>query len=432
MPWRPPVPTMGGLPILLALFFLMFIWREPRLEDSLKQRSPSGLNQRGRMRRRMRGLSLQGGGGEACHVEEDATDELKAMKLDKPAKSTGNHQGDFETNYCFVLIPEDASQPMQELWAKAKISRDGMHWEDDFIDIVTRFYKHRGYGRNKDVAKLALQLLRDKARSDGQEPPPMSSRALRMLEGCTPSELHSLALPCERFGYVGVSLYADDLGQVKELRRNERATQLAIACGKMIEVLGDAFVTRVFDDQELFMRHNFTLKDCSSDANWLIKAKIHNIEMAGKYTPHHWKEKSKKLGMKNASFHQPIDNTMPTQENEVLRGGQEGLCDWEQTWEQLELSFNLTSTSNETTWKSDVKIDFSPKHLKVVCKGNTLFDRELSNTVRSDECTWFLMDGTKLAVSLEKVKRSEWHTLCPQRENNSRHTLDAHAHVDNT
>ncbi|GMF12389.1 unnamed protein product [Phytophthora lilii] len=50
--------------------------------------------------------------------------------------------------------------------------------------------------------------------------------------------------------HVGVNMYVDDKGTAKALPTNVRASAIAQACGKMLEVKGDAFIGRVFDNGE--------------------------------------------------------------------------------------------------------------------------------------------------------------------------------------
>ena len=51
--------------------------------------------------------------------------------------------------------------------------------------------------------------------------------------------------------HVGVNMYVDDKGTAKALPTNVRASAIAQACGKMLEVKGDAFIGRVFDNGAL-------------------------------------------------------------------------------------------------------------------------------------------------------------------------------------
>ncbi|KAF0746267.1 hypothetical protein AaE_008186 [Aphanomyces astaci] len=78
--------------------------------------------------------------------------------------------------------------------------------------------------------------------------------------------------------HVGVNLYVDDKGTAKNLPVNLRASAIAQACGKMLEVRGDAFIARLFDNgasgvstecYDAFVRLDFTLSEINADAEWI-------------------------------------------------------------------------------------------------------------------------------------------------------------------
>ncbi|RHZ26115.1 hypothetical protein DYB37_006081 [Aphanomyces astaci] len=69
--------------------------------------------------------------------------------------------------------------------------------------------------------------------------------------------------------HVGVNLYVDDKGTAKNLPVNLRASAIAQACGKMLEVRGDAFIARLFDNDDAFVRLDFTLSEINADAEWI-------------------------------------------------------------------------------------------------------------------------------------------------------------------
>jgi len=72
---------------------------------------------------------------------------------------------------------------------------------------------------------------------------------------------------------VGINMYVDDQGTIKGLPLNARATQIAQMVGLPLEVRGDAFVARFFDDDDGFDRLDFTLADLSSSAPWVAAAR---------------------------------------------------------------------------------------------------------------------------------------------------------------
>lgn len=80
--------------------------------------------------------------------------------------------------------------------------------------------------------------------------------------------------------HVGINMYVDDKGTAKALPTNVRASAIAQACGKMLEVKGDAFIARVFDDDDDFVRMDFRLSEVSGDALWVQAAKMQSAAAA--------------------------------------------------------------------------------------------------------------------------------------------------------
>jgi hypothetical protein len=113
-----------------------------------------------------------------------------------------------------------------------------------------------------------------------------------------------LVLNTKAVAHVGVNMYVDDKGTAKGLPTNVRASAIAQACGKLIEVKGDAFLARVFDNgdeshlhpsdrknthgscilDDDFERLDFRLSEVSGDAEWIQIAKSQPAT-AGENTP---------------------------------------------------------------------------------------------------------------------------------------------------
>eukprot|EP00887_Chlorella_sp_A99_P000002 scaffold16.g2.t1 len=77
-------------------------------------------------------------------------------------------------------------------------------------------------------------------------------------------------------GFIGVNMYVDDEGSIKGLPTNLRASEIAACCGKPMDVKGDAFLARVFDNGDDFARLNLALSEVSSSAAWVKEAKVQN------------------------------------------------------------------------------------------------------------------------------------------------------------
>ncbi|CEG45705.1 protein [Plasmopara halstedii] len=80
--------------------------------------------------------------------------------------------------------------------------------------------------------------------------------------------------------HVGINMYVDDKGTAKALPTNVRASAIAQACGKILEVKGDAFIARVFDNDDDFVRMDFRLSEVSGDAPWVEMAKLQSAASA--------------------------------------------------------------------------------------------------------------------------------------------------------
>mmetsp|Transcript_45029 Transcript_45029/g.75118 ORF Transcript_45029/g.75118 Transcript_45029/m.75118 type:complete len:507 (+) Transcript_45029:76-1596(+) len=337
------------------------------------------------------------------------------MGLDIAPGPTGGKQ-DVDTKYCFVLIPEDPSEPMQELWGRGKLSNNGTLFRDRFMDAVTRYYAFKQFptGRDQNHSQIVLSTLKEKAKETGQKLPPVTTNMLDVLQGSQPSELHLLELPSNRSEYVGVTLYADDLGQAKELRVNQRATQLAISCGVLIEVLGDAFVTRVFDDDKRhkFQRLNFTLRDCSSHSKWMRRAKDHNLKRRKGYIQHGMYSQQQTYGLSSSS----VTITSPSdakQEDRPLLQGRIGQFRWKQNWETVEISAPIPSGLS----KIHIDVHIWRQKLCVLKCGEMWIARDLYAPISTDDSTWYITNDERnssvsnLVIMLEKSDPAEWASL---------------------
>ena len=89
-------------------------------------------------------------------------------------------------------------------------------------------------------------------------------------------------LPCTQLSnFVGVNLYVDDKGQGKGSPQNMRASHICAACGLPQAILGDAFLAKMFDDQDGFERHDIRVSDIGSDASWVKEAAAINANRSG-------------------------------------------------------------------------------------------------------------------------------------------------------
>eukprot|EP00920_Eleutheroschizon_duboscqi_P000668 GHVT01001820.1.p1 GENE.GHVT01001820.1~~GHVT01001820.1.p1 ORF type:complete len:317 (+),score=43.57 GHVT01001820.1:483-1433(+) len=77
-----------------------------------------------------------------------------------------------------------------------------------------------------------------------------------VLECSHTYQIIPLVLPTKKNNFDAVNCYIDNIGRIKQLGTNSRATRI---CGTDIQ--GDAFISRTFDDEEIFRRVDFGLAD---------------------------------------------------------------------------------------------------------------------------------------------------------------------------
>ena len=63
-----------------------------------------------------------------------------------------------------------------------------------------------------------------------------------------------------------------------KLGLNRRATSIAQECGQLVQVVGDAFIGKQFDDENGFYRHDFTTKDLNTSLPWF---KVVSVQVSG-------------------------------------------------------------------------------------------------------------------------------------------------------
>lgn len=123
--------------------------------------------------------------------------------------------------------------------------------------------------------RMAQQKQKMIGGADDPSAPPtqIDQKMLSQLTASQTVDIIQLLPATKASGYVGVNMYVDDKGVAKESPRNARATAICAQAGLSVEVRGDAFISKVWDDQEGFERHDLLASDLSSDAEWITTAR---------------------------------------------------------------------------------------------------------------------------------------------------------------
>jgi len=297
----------------------------------------------------------------------------------------------------YVLIPCSANEDMKELEFETDITDLS---SDTFRTHVEGFFAALNQTADKAVLMEQLQKrtgidVQEKAKS-GE----LMEGALEKLMSATSVEIFPVLLPTKDTDFIGLSVYCDDKGVAKDLEENPRASGLVQSAGYPGQTFrGDVFIGKVFDDNEdEWRRIDFTLKDCSTDADWVQVCK---------------KQRSNRSSSDMASLASKVGANNPAHINPAMLAdsspsGDTDKYKWRQTEEEVEVTFKKEGLQKGD--KKAVKVAFARERLKVEAKGEVLIDSKLHAPTNVDECTWTLSDG-ELQVTLAKASSISWAEL---------------------
>jgi tetratricopeptide (TPR) repeat protein len=168
---------------------------------------------------------------------------------------------DAERTFQVVYIPSDLSEPLAEQTVRQAKG-----------DALGAMFAHaKAHFASRTLSRGQADSFKSKVRSEQKAA--ISSEVLNRLADMTLCEVVPLCPNSAAFGHVGVNLAADDKAVAKDLPANVRASAIARQCGLSLQVRGDAFVYRQFDNDEGFKRLDFGLRDVASDAPWMTRAR---------------------------------------------------------------------------------------------------------------------------------------------------------------
>jgi tetratricopeptide (TPR) repeat protein len=171
----------------------------------------------------------------------------------------------------YVLIPADESDPIREfhLSVPAKL--------EDNLGALTKalnaYYAAQTGGFSPEQREALISTMRKQVAEKNKDSPPPDEAMLSQVALSQTVDIVQLLPPTAASDWMGVSMYVDDKGVAKELPTNRRASEVCTQCGLSVQVLGDAFVARAWDDQEGFERKDFRPSDLSSDEAWVKAAR---------------------------------------------------------------------------------------------------------------------------------------------------------------
>jgi hypothetical protein len=256
-------------------------------------------------------------------------------------------------------------------------------------------------------------------------------------------ETFVLVRPMASNHYTAVTLYLDEIGQLKRLPLNLRASELARSAGYHPPPIfyGDMFVARTQqkrqqsktspDDKsstsstgsssvvgwQLPTYLDLTASECHVEAPWLQQGAMDNLEY-------------------QMQFNSMTGNQKGIQQQQPSVVGSDGVAkiekgySWTQSEEEIELIIPLVSTSSSSSSsfqsgtttaavKDNISVTFKPRMVQVKLKQDddtVLLSIDLFERVDVDGCTWTMekgKDSSKVVVvlTLEKAEEALWPRL---------------------
>ena len=329
-------------------------------------------------------------------VEIESVEDRRIAALAKKERASAHpldHVEGITRRVKYVKIPCDSTHQLEQLFAVLAHDAHG----DVLPDVLAPRFAGGGSVDGHAAREQAVRQLGEK----GLE---LSQSAIENATKLGNCETFALVRPSHTNGHRGFYLYLDEVGLLKKLPANERANQLAVACGfANVSFYGDMFIGSVLQQPSPMHNTDFLVQDMDSSTDWLKRAVSENLEY-------------------NASM-QALQDAMRDKGGMVgggsSGGGMPGGVGEGYTWSQTDDEIELTLIVPDGTKAKDLVVGFKPKSVTVALKdvGGTFVDvPNLYRKTRPDESTWTVDSGrdgtgTKVVVTIAKVDEQVWHSL---------------------
>ena len=333
--------------------------------------------------------------------------QISNLGLSSSSSSTSVNENN-DDDIKFVWIPADESKAMRTLVVPASFLKENRG------DVIPNFVKPF-FGADKtrvDAGLLQQQATKQFSTGgtsnsnsslkgpDGKpvdmDPSKISASAMNAVAAEGSVETFCLVHPADTNQYTGVYIYLDEVGMLKKLPSNKRASGIGGACGYNPAPIfyGDVFVGRTRTKPKMANVDFEAGTDTDyGRAEWMRRAVPENLA---------WQQAMNAATGKSSALEQPAhagtDGTV----------AQEDGFSWTQDGDEVEVVVPLVGSGSGTSAspvnKKEVKVVFRPRYVAVSYKGQAVERIDLFESIDVDGCTWTLNnDKTKLIVTCEKA-----------------------------
>jgi hypothetical protein len=297
----------------------------------------------------------------------------------------------------YVVIPANTSQPLQEFVFTPTTTQFG-----DALQEHLKPY----FASNSEQVDISLlqqnnqQLL---GSSTSGEASVVSPEALTNVAKQGHVEVFTLVHPIPGNQFTGVNIYLDEVGMLKRLPLNTRASHYAEQAGykdPCPQFYGNVVMGRIRKRGAIGVTEHVSFRsgvDTDARADWLQRAATCNLEY--------------QMEMNQITGRQ--DDRQPGVDGSNGVAKEETGYSWTQTEEELEVVVALPDGA--TVNSKDLQVVFKTQCLQISCRKTALVSLELFERVDVDGCTWILekssgndKNSKKLVVTMEKMEQALW------------------------
>lgn len=342
---------------------------------------------------------------------------------------------DGEVGVKFVYIPQDTTRPISTLTLPKHLVEalgpagdiiptyvksffaDGKSIDDSlFKEQAAKQNLLGGADINEFAAAAAAENEKKKEKSRTADTANPSSPAVNFSSSALTNatsggsvETFPLVRPSSTNHNQGVYIYLDEVGLLKHLPNNQRASTLSAQCGynPAPNFYGDVFVGRVTSKNFL---HNIDIEKediIDTKKEWLVRATGENVA---------WQQAMNGItGRKGESQPSHAGTEGVAVQVESSEGGNGCSYSWLQNDEEVEITVSLSKKAEDgekkKVNKSLIKVVFHSQKVTVKYNGESILEVKLYSRLDVDGCTWTL-DKDSLIVTGEKASEGEtWPRL---------------------
>ena len=373
---------------------------------------------------------LAGGRDRPPTVVEQVLGQVQSLSIDE-------HEG-----ISFVYLPSDTSKPMSNLRLPSRLA-EALGGGDVLPSYVKSFFADgKSIDDNLMQEQLGKQNLHKLTGSSDESMTKLSSAALSSVTATGSVETFPLVRPSSTNHFEGVYIYLDEVGLLKHLPNNSRASKLAAQCGYSPAPNCEYMILNIRCDVAVALtpqnspHPQFMAMSSSAGLSLGLQCAMSTSTRKTSWTPRevrpvrdncvstlnaNWsiKEWLVKAPSENTAWQQEVNKVTGRQGDlQPNHAGTEGVSvdaegySWTQTDEEIELTVPLSDVirNGEALNKKLIKVAFLANKVTVKYNNGVVVDIGLYSKLDVDGCTWTL-DGDNLVVTGDKLSEEIWPRL---------------------